>query len=93
MASLPTKYVCPDVPFPKLTTMTNRKFHSLFFLLVAGLVVQVGAIYYPVREYKGGSFFDRWDFYGNVDDTTWGKYHAHLTFEIDMPTMFILMDG
>jgi hypothetical protein len=45
----------------------------LLFLLATSLGTQVGAVYLLVREYSGTSFFDRWDFYGNIDDTTWGK--------------------
>ncbi|THU85086.1 hypothetical protein K435DRAFT_783462 [Dendrothele bispora CBS 962.96] len=30
-------------------------------------------IYVPLREYSGQSFFDGWDYYGNVDNTTWGN--------------------
>ncbi|KAF5358593.1 hypothetical protein D9758_007731 [Tetrapyrgos nigripes] len=29
--------------------------------------------YVPLREYSGQSFFDGWDYYGNVDNTTWGN--------------------
>ncbi|KAK2465861.1 hypothetical protein APHAL10511_001502 [Amanita phalloides] len=46
--------------------------HSVLIQLLLALT-QVQAIYYPVREYRGRSFFDRWDFYGNVDNTTWGN--------------------
>ena len=52
-----------------------RKFPALlFYLLATNLGTQVGAVYSLVREYSGASFFDRWDFYGNIDDTTWGKW-------------------
>jgi len=30
--------------------------------------------YSLVREYSGQTFFDRWDFYGNVDNLTNGEY-------------------
>ncbi|KAE9388683.1 hypothetical protein BT96DRAFT_1073032 [Gymnopus androsaceus JB14] len=30
------------------------------------------AIYVPVREYSGPNFFSLWDYYDNVDNTTWG---------------------
>ncbi|KAF9004223.1 concanavalin A-like lectin/glucanase domain-containing protein [Cyathus striatus] len=30
-------------------------------------------IYHPLREYAGSTFFDRWDYYGNIDDTTLGN--------------------
>ncbi|KAK7453491.1 hypothetical protein VKT23_011768 [Stygiomarasmius scandens] len=38
-------------------------------------------IYVPLREYAGQSFFDGWDYYGNVDNTTWGN----VTY-VDQPT-------
>ncbi|KAF9023115.1 hypothetical protein BDZ89DRAFT_1136873 [Hymenopellis radicata] len=31
------------------------------------------ALYAPVREYAGKSFFDGWDFPGTIDNTTWGN--------------------
>ncbi|KAG6865061.1 hypothetical protein C0991_005380 [Blastosporella zonata] len=30
-------------------------------------------IYLPLREYAGNTFFDQWDYWGNIDDTTWGN--------------------
>ncbi|TFK33199.1 concanavalin A-like lectin/glucanase domain-containing protein [Crucibulum laeve] len=45
---------------------------SLFCLLCVS-VCRVSAIYVPVREYAGTSFFDKWDFYGFYDNTTWGN--------------------
>ncbi|KAF8629542.1 hypothetical protein AX15_003393 [Amanita polypyramis BW_CC] len=55
--------------------MANRKLVPLFLLAVLNLAVhwQVRAEYLPVRAYQGSTFFDRWDFYGNVDNTTWGN--------------------
>ncbi|KAF8635259.1 hypothetical protein AX15_000482 [Amanita polypyramis BW_CC] len=61
------------IPVTPQAIMTGRKSLPLLSLLAASLAAQVGALYYPLREYKGTSFFDRWDFYGNVDDTTWGN--------------------
>ncbi|KAF8329884.1 glycoside hydrolase family 16 protein [Amanita rubescens] len=43
------------------------------FILYFLLALQAKAVYYPVREYSGSTFFDGWDFYGNVDNTTWGN--------------------
>ncbi|KAL1736010.1 glycoside hydrolase family 16 protein [Schizophyllum commune] len=31
------------------------------------------ADYYPLREYSGGNFFNGWEFYDDVDNTTWGN--------------------
>jgi len=38
------------------------------------LFCHVTAIYAPLREYAGSTFFDRWAYYGNVDNTTWGVF-------------------
>nr|GAT48809.1 predicted protein [Mycena chlorophos] len=46
--------------------------HSALFLLPLAFR-SAAAIYYPVREYSGDTFFDSWSFYDNVDDTTWGN--------------------
>ncbi|PPQ73832.1 hypothetical protein CVT26_012147 [Gymnopilus dilepis] len=35
--------------------------------------VQPAQIYNPVREHAGQTFFDRWAYYGNIDNTTWGN--------------------
>ena len=48
-----------------------------FFLLATSLAAPAGAVYSLLREYSGSSFFDAWDFYGNVDNTTWGKPYAY----------------
>ena len=57
--------------------MIPRLFRATFslqvaFLLVVSFGIQVRALYYPVREYQGSTFFDLWDFYGGVDNTTLG---------------------
>ncbi|KAF9443295.1 glycoside hydrolase family 16 protein [Macrolepiota fuliginosa MF-IS2] len=33
----------------------------------------VSAIYAPLREYAGSTFFDAWDYYNFYDNTTWGN--------------------
>ena len=33
---------------------------------------QIHAVYVPLREYAGSTFFDGWDYWGDVDNTTWG---------------------
>ncbi|KAG6868112.1 hypothetical protein C0993_007490 [Termitomyces sp. T159_Od127] len=50
-----------------------------FALLAA--ISPAAAIYAPLREYSGNTFFDAWDFWGNVDNTTWGN----VTY-LDKPT-------
>lgn len=47
--------------------------HALAFLAI---VSPAAAIYAPLREYSGNTFFDAWDFWGNVDNTTWGSFSA-----------------
>ncbi|KAF8871386.1 concanavalin A-like lectin/glucanase domain-containing protein [Gymnopilus junonius] len=37
------------------------------------LLCHVVAVYNPVREHSGQTFFDGWSYYGNVDNTTWGN--------------------
>ncbi|KAF8971847.1 concanavalin A-like lectin/glucanase domain-containing protein [Flammula alnicola] len=45
------------------------------------LFSQASAIYNPVREYAGDNFFNKFAYYGNVDNTTWGN----VTY-LDQPT-------
>ena len=45
-----------------------------FVTFVGPVIGQASTLYNPVREYSGSSFFDRWTYYGNVDNTTWGNY-------------------
>ncbi|KAJ7639990.1 glycoside hydrolase family 16 protein [Mycena polygramma] len=42
-------------------------------LLLLGLALRTTATYYPLIEYSGTTFFDGWDFYGAIDNTTWGN--------------------
>ncbi|KAG5637804.1 hypothetical protein H0H81_003136 [Sphagnurus paluster] len=42
-------------------------------VLAALLAGPASAIYVPLHEYAGSTFFDGWDFWGNVDNTTWGN--------------------
>jgi hypothetical protein len=37
-------------------------------------VWHVAAIYLPLREYAGTTFFDGWDYWGDIDNTTWGEH-------------------
>ncbi|KIL58962.1 glycoside hydrolase family 16 protein [Amanita muscaria Koide BX008] len=65
--------------------MTSRYFKpatflQTIFILALTLGVQVKAAYSPVRSYQGSTFFDKWDFYGDVDNTTWGNV-TYLTRE------------
>jgi len=48
--------------------------HSLWALcFLPFLVCHVTAVFMPIREHAGSTFFDRWAYYGNVDNTTWGE--------------------
>jgi hypothetical protein len=42
-------------------------------------------------EYAGSTFFDRWDYYGYIDDTTWGKCSSRRVFlpSFLLTTMFV----
>ncbi|KAJ7027788.1 glycoside hydrolase family 16 protein [Mycena alexandri] len=41
--------------------------------LLALFALKAAAQYYPYVEYSGTTFFDGWDFYGAIDNTTWGN--------------------
>ena len=72
------------------TPCTNAHW-QLFFLVMRRVVLpfffyqfmQIHSSYVPLREYSGVTFFDRWGFYSNVDNTTWGTFlsffppHSH----------------
>ncbi|KAJ7754175.1 concanavalin A-like lectin/glucanase domain-containing protein [Mycena maculata] len=45
----------------------------LALFLGAAWLGRAAAIYYPLIEYSGTTFFDGWDFYGAIDNTTWGN--------------------
>ena len=47
--------------------------HSSLLVVITTLVCHVLAIYSPLHEYRGATFFDGWDYWGNVDNTTWGE--------------------
>ena len=49
---------------------------TLVLALLSCLIVKLQASYSPLREYAGSSFFNEWSYYGNVDNTTWGKKNA-----------------
>ncbi|KAJ7258421.1 concanavalin A-like lectin/glucanase domain-containing protein, partial [Mycena haematopus] len=42
-------------------------------LLLAFGAFRAAATYYPLIEYSGTTFFDGFDFYGAIDNTTWGN--------------------
>ena len=41
---------------------------------VGPVIGQLTIHYNPVREHSGSTFFDRWTYYGDVDNTTWGDF-------------------
>jgi hypothetical protein len=51
----------------------------VLFLALPCLLGHVAAIYNPVTEYAGDAFFDKFAYYGNVDNTTWGAQPLILT--------------
>ncbi|KAJ7726318.1 glycoside hydrolase family 16 protein [Mycena maculata] len=47
---------------------------SLLPLLPVALQLRLAtATYSPLYEYSGTTFFDKWDYYGNTDNETWGN--------------------
>ncbi|KAJ3902806.1 hypothetical protein F5879DRAFT_804731 [Lentinula edodes] len=41
--------------------------------LLPGLFWLSAAVYTPIHEYSGTDFFSEWDYYGYIDNTTWGE--------------------
>ena len=41
---------------------------------VGPVIGQLTTRYNPVREYSGSTFFDRWTYYGAIDNLTWGDF-------------------
>ena len=41
-----------------------------------------------VRDYSGSTFFDAWDFYGNLDNLTWG---TSLAFSVYLPSTVLII--
>ena len=41
-----------------------------------------------VRDYSGSTFFDGWDFYGNLDNLTWG---TSLAFSVYLPSTVLII--
>ena len=56
-------------------------------LLLFLAMSQTRALYYPLREYSGSTFFDKWDYYGFVDNTTWGESRPRLFLFVHVPTL------
>jgi hypothetical protein len=48
--------------------MSALLFSGILFILLSRAVA-----YNIIREYAGSTFFDRWDFYGGLDNLTLGK--------------------
>jgi len=55
-----------------LRTMKVNSWATLLSI-VGPVLGQASTLYSPVREYSGSTFFDRWSYYGDVDNTTWGN--------------------
>jgi hypothetical protein len=54
--------------------MLTMKVTSSWAILLSfvGLVIGQSTVYNPLREYSGSTFFDRWSYYGDIDNLTWG---------------------
>ncbi|KAJ7636562.1 concanavalin A-like lectin/glucanase domain-containing protein [Roridomyces roridus] len=52
-----------------MSPMTTRT----MLLTLTFFTLRAAAIYYPFIEYSGTTFFDGFDFYGAIDNTTWGN--------------------
>ena len=50
-----------------------RGLYTAVLVLLPCLLGEVSAIYNPLREYAGDTFFNQFAYYGNVDNTTWGE--------------------
>ncbi|KAJ7155309.1 concanavalin A-like lectin/glucanase domain-containing protein [Mycena filopes] len=46
---------------------------ALLSLLCAFRLSAAADAYAPLHEYSGTTFFDKWDFYGDIDNSTWGN--------------------
>ncbi|KAF8886936.1 concanavalin A-like lectin/glucanase domain-containing protein [Infundibulicybe gibba] len=46
---------------------------AILNLVLFSGAISAAAQFVPLREYAGQSFFDKWDFYGTFDNTTWGN--------------------
>ena len=72
-------FITPDVrgkiwPACSFLPTTMSICHSSLLVVITTLVCHVLAIYSPLHEYRGATFFDGWDYWGNVDNTTWGEF-------------------
>ena len=71
----------PPTTFWLFTTRETAMRTVLF--VIPCLLGQVNAIYNPLIEYAGSTFFDKFSYYGNVDNTTWGENECFLTTSND----------
>ncbi|PFH48989.1 glycoside hydrolase family 16 protein [Amanita thiersii Skay4041] len=51
-----------------------------------------GGIYVPLREYSGNTFFDKWDYAGHEDNTTWGNV-TYVTRDVAMSSKLTFVNG
>ncbi|KAF4619190.1 hypothetical protein D9613_004737 [Agrocybe pediades] len=78
------------------TPSSSRRFARISFIALSLLALFPGAaqaIFNPVRSYEGDTFFDRWDFYGNVDNTTWGGWVTKLSLTIWWTVGRVVLDA
>ena len=55
--------------------MPTMKVISSWTILLSfvGPVIGQATLFNPVREYSGSTFFDRWSYFGAIDNLTWGE--------------------
>ncbi|KAL0567024.1 hypothetical protein V5O48_014970 [Marasmius crinis-equi] len=50
-----------------------KRITTITFFISLSLIPDCWGLYTPWREYAGTDFFNGWDYFGNVDNTTWGN--------------------
>ena len=72
----------------RIVTLVTMHWWSI---LGALLIVSSHAVAFDViRDYSGSTFFDAWDFYGNLDNLTWG---TSLPFGVYLPSTVLIIQG
>jgi hypothetical protein len=86
----PSPPSCQLVPSSAHRRMLNQRRSTslLSFSTFASLLTSALGAYVPLREYAGESFFDNWDYYGGIDNTTWGE--CAMSMRLGGNVLFIL---
>ncbi|PFH47858.1 glycoside hydrolase family 16 protein [Amanita thiersii Skay4041] len=61
-------------------------------VLALTLAFQTKAVYVPLRESSGNTFFDKWDYADHEDNTTWGNV-TYVTRDVAMSSKLTFVDG